>query len=146
MTVHRMDHVGLVVTDLDAGIAYFEALGLEVENDHPQPVEGEWVDRINGIEQVRVDIVMLRTPDGHGRLELTRFRNPAAVAPVPASPNALGLRSVMFAVDDVDAAVERLRPHGGELLGEVVQYEDLYRLCYISGPGGSIVALAEELG
>lgn len=111
------------------------------------PIEGDWVDRVNGIEDIQVDIVMMRTPDGHGKLELTRFRNPklVEVEPANAPPNALGLRSVMFTVDSVDDAVATLRGHGAELMGEVVQYENLYRLCYIRGPAGIIVALAEEL-
>lgn len=140
-----MDHVSVVVEDLPAAVAYFEALGMTVEGR--TPVEGDWVDRVVGIEGVRVDVVMLRTPDGHGRLEVTRFRSPAATTgePFPAPPTALGLRSVMFAVDDVDASVERLRPHGGELVGEVSRFEDAYRLCYVRGPGGIIVALAEPL-
>ena len=110
-------------------------------------VEGPWVDRINRLEGVQVDIVMMRTPDGHGRLELTKFHNPQLVAiePAIAPPNAPGLRSVMFAVESLDDAIARLRAHGGELIGEVAQYEDIYRLCYMRGPAGIIVALAEEL-
>ncbi len=110
-------------------------------------VEGAWVDRVNGLEGVRVDIVMMLTPDGHGRLELTKFRNPELVEiePLIAPPNALGLRSVMFTVESLDDTVARLREGGAELVGEVVQYEDLYRLCYVRGPAGIIVALAEEL-
>ena len=145
MTIKRLDHVSVVVDDLAAAVAFFTALGMTREGE--APVEGPWVDRVNGLEGVRVDIVMMRTPDGHGRLELTRFRNPPLVAiePAVAPPNALGLRSVMFAVDRVDDAVARLRAHGAELLGEVAQYEDKYRLCYVRGPAGIIVALAEEL-
>jgi catechol 2,3-dioxygenase-like lactoylglutathione lyase family enzyme len=111
------------------------------------PVEGPWVDRVNGLEGVQVDIAMMRTPDGHGRVELTKFRNPALVAAEPAiaPPNTLGLRQIMFAVEDIDGAVARLRAHGAELVGEVVQYEDKYRFCYMRGPAGIIVALAEEL-
>jgi hypothetical protein len=111
------------------------------------PVEGPWVDRVNGLEGVRVDIVMMRTPDGHGRLELTKFRHPPLVEiePAIAPPNTPGLRSVMFAVESLDDAVARLRAKGGELIGEVAQYEDKYRLCYMRGPAGIIVALAEEL-
>jgi catechol 2,3-dioxygenase-like lactoylglutathione lyase family enzyme len=110
-------------------------------------IEGPWVDRINGLEGVQVDIVMMRTPDGHGRLELTRFRNPELVTVHPsiAPPNALGLRSVMFTVESVDETVARLRATGAELIGEVAQYEDQYRLCYVRGPAGIIVSLAEEL-
>ena len=145
MTIKRMDHVSVVVDDLPAAIAFFTTLGMTREGE--APIEGPWVDRINGIENVQVNIVMMRTPDGHGRLELTKFRNPPLVEIKPAivPPNTLGLRSVMFAVDDVDDTVARLRAHGGELIGEVVQYEDKYRLCYLRGPAGIIVALAEEL-
>ncbi|MGA4684020.1 MULTISPECIES: VOC family protein [Micromonospora] len=140
-----MDHVSVVVDDLPAAIAFFTELGMEVEGE--MPVEGQWVDRVNGIDGVRVDIAMMRTPDGHGKLELTRFRAPALVAaePADAPPNTLGLRSVMFAVDDVDDTVARLRAHGGELIGEVADYGDVYRLCYLRGPAGVIVALAEQL-
>jgi catechol 2,3-dioxygenase-like lactoylglutathione lyase family enzyme len=145
MTIKRLDHVSVVVDDLPAAIDFFTALGMTREGE--SPVEGPWVDKVNGIEGVRVDIVMMRTPDGHGRLELTKFRNPklVAVKPAIAPPNALGLRSIMFAVDSVDDAVRRLRARGGELVGEVAQYEDVYRLCYMRGPAGIIVALAEEL-
>ncbi|MFJ1542079.1 VOC family protein [Micromonospora chalcea] len=141
-----MDHVSVVVNDLLAAIAFFTELGMEVEGE--MPVEGPWVDRVNGIDGVRVDIAMMRTPDGHGKLELTRFRSPALVAsePADAPPNTLGLRSVMFAVDDVDDTVARLRAHGGELIGEVADYGDVYRLCYLRGPAGVIVALAAQLG
>ncbi|EWM64756.1 lactoylglutathione lyase [Micromonospora sp. M42] len=145
MTLQRMDHVSVVVDDLPAAIAFFTELGMEVEGE--MPVEGAWVDRVNGMDGVRVDIAMMRTPDGHGKLELTRFRAPALVAAEPsdAPPNTLGLRSVMFAVDDVDDTVARLRAHGGELIGEVADYGDVYRLCYLRGPAGVIVALAEQL-
>jgi len=145
MTIKRLDHVSVVVDDLAPAIAFFTALGMTL--DGKATVEGPWVDRVNGIEGVQVDIVMMRTPDGHGRLELTNFRNPQLVAlePAIAPPNALGLRSVMFTVESVDDTVARLRPHGAELMGEVAQYEDKYRLCYLRGPAGIIVALAEEL-
>ena len=145
MTVKRLDHVVVVVDDLAAAIAFFTTLGMTIEGE--MPIEGPWVDRVNGIENVQVNIVMMRTPDGHGKLELTKFRNPKLVElePAIAPPNALGLRSVMFAVDNVDDTVARLRANGGELIGEVVQYEDKYRLCYICGPAGIIVSLAEEL-
>jgi len=145
MTIKRLDHVSVVVEDLEAAIAFFTALGMTVEGK--APVEGAWVDRINAIEGVRVDIVMMRTPDGHGRLELTKFRNPKLVdiQPAIAPPNTLGLSSVMFAVENIDDAVARLREHGGELIGEVVQHEDKYKLCYMRGPAGIIVSLAEEL-
>jgi catechol 2,3-dioxygenase-like lactoylglutathione lyase family enzyme len=145
MTVRRMDHVGVVVDDLAAAVAFFVELGLEVEGEGPQAVEGRWVDRVVGIDGVRVDIAFVRTPDGHGRLELTKFHAPAAVMADSTAPNTLGLRRLMFAVDDVDDVVARLQAHGGELVGEVAQYEDVYRLCYVRGPDGIIVALAEEL-
>jgi catechol 2,3-dioxygenase-like lactoylglutathione lyase family enzyme len=145
MTIKRLDHISVVVDDLADAIAFFTALGMTVEGK--APVEGPWVDRVNGIEGVQVDIVMMRTPDGHGRLELTKFHNPQLVAiePAIAPPNAPGLRSVMFAVESLDDTVARLRARGSELIGEVVQYEDKYRLCYMRGPAGIIVALAEEL-
>ena len=115
--------------------------------DGRAPVEGPWVDRVNAIDNVQVDIVMMKTPDGHGRLELTKFRNPELVdiEPAVAPPNALGLRSVMFLVESVDNTVAQLRDHGAELIGEVVDYKDIYRLCYMRGPAGIIVSLAEEL-
>lgn len=145
MTIKRLDHVSVVVDNLAGAIAFFTALGMTREGE--MPVEGPEVDRVNGLERVQVDIVMMRTPDGHGRLELTKFRHPPLVesAPALAPPNTLGLRSVMFAVDSVDDMVARLRANGAELVGEVVQYENLYRLCYLRGPAGIIVALAEEL-
>ena len=145
MTIKRLDHVSVVVDDLAAAVAFFTALGMTTEGE--ATVEGQWVDRVNGIDGVRVDIVMMRTPDGHGRLELTKFRHPDVIEvhPAVAPPNAPGLRSVMFAVDSVDATIDRLRPHGAELLGEVAQYEDQYRLCYLRGPAGIIVSLAEKL-
>jgi catechol 2,3-dioxygenase-like lactoylglutathione lyase family enzyme len=145
MTIKRLDHVSVVVDDLAAAITFFTTLGMTVDGE--MPVEGPWVDRVNGIEHVQVDIVMMRTPDGHGRLELTKFRHPKLVEsdPAIAPPNTLGLRSVMFAVENLDDMVARLRATGAELLGEVAQYEDIYRLCYMRGPAGIIVALAEEL-
>ena len=145
MTIRRLDHVSVVVDDLDAAKDFFVALGMELEGE--MPIEGPWVDRVNAIDGVRVEIAMMRTTDGHGKLELTKFYAPAAVSaePEPAPPNTLGLRSVMFAVDDVDDVVARLGKHGAELVGEVAQYENLYRLCYVRGPAGIIVALAEEL-
>ena len=145
MTIKRLDHVSVVVDDLADAIEFFTALGMTVEGQ--APIEGPWVDRINGIEGIRVDIVMMRTPDGHGRLELTKFRNPKLVEiePAVAPPNAPGLRSVMFTVESVDDTVALLRARGAELLGEIVQYEDKYRLCYVRGPAGIIVSLAEEL-
>lgn len=145
MTILRMDHVGIVVDDLAAAIAFFAELGLELEGQ--MPVEGRWVDRIVGLENVRVDIAMMRTPDGHGGVELTKFHTPAAISAEPkvAPGNTLGLRNVMFAVDDIDDLVARLRARGVQLVGEVVEYEDLYRLCYVRGPEGIIVALAQPL-
>ena len=145
MAIKRLDHVSVVVDDLAAAVAFFTTLGMTVEGE--MPVEGPWADRVNGMEGIQVDIVMIQTPDGHGRLELTKFRNPKLVEiePAIAPPNALGLRSIMFAVDSVDDAVARLRAIGTELIGEVAQYEDQYRLCYMRGPAGIIVALAEEL-
>ena len=145
MTIKRLDHVSIVVDDLAAAIAFFSQLGLEREGE--AKVEEEWVDRVNGLENVHADIVMMRTPDGHGRLELTKFRNPKLVEiePAIAPPNTLGLRSVMFTVESVDDTVARLRANGTELVGEVAQYEDKYRLCYMRGPAGIIVSLAEEL-
>jgi catechol 2,3-dioxygenase-like lactoylglutathione lyase family enzyme len=145
MTIKRLDHISVVVDDLAAAITFFTTLGMEREEE--MPVEGPWVDRVNGLERVQVDIVMMRTPEGHGRLELTKFRHPQLVESEPAiaPPNTLGLRSVMFAVDSLDDTVARLRAIGAELVGEVAQYEDMYRLCYMRGPAGIIVALAEEL-
>jgi catechol 2,3-dioxygenase-like lactoylglutathione lyase family enzyme len=146
MAIQRMDHVGVVVDDLEAAIAFFVELGMELEGK--APIEGRWMDRVVGLDGVRVDVAMMRTPDGHGRLELTKFRTPAAVSAEPknAPVNTLGLRRIMFAVDDIDATVAGLRAHGGELVGEVAQYQDSYRLCYVRGPEGIIVALAEHLG
>jgi len=145
MSIKRLDHVSVVVEDLAAAIAFFTELGMSIEGE--APIEGPWVDRVNGIEGVQVDIVMMKTPDGHGQLELTKFRNPKLVQiePAIAPPNALGLRSVMFTVESVDDTVARLRATGAELIGEVAQYENLYRLCYMRGPAGIIVSLAEEL-
>ena len=140
----RMDHVVVVVEDLESAVAFFTELGMEREGG--QRIEGDWVDRVNAIDGVRVDIVMMRTPDGHNKLELTKFHSPTATTTEPnAPPNTLGYRSVMFAVDDVEDTVARLHPHGGELIGEITQYEDMYRLCYLRGPAGIIVALAEAL-
>ncbi len=145
MTIKRLDHVSVVVDDLAAAIAFFTALGMTREGE--AAVEGPWVDRVNGLEGVQVDVVMMRTPDGYGRLELTKFRHPELIEidPAIAPPNAPGLRSVMFTVESVDETLARLRAIGAELIGEVAQYEDLYRLCYVRGPAGIIVALAEEL-
>ncbi|NES30323.1 VOC family protein [Micromonospora terminaliae] len=140
-----MDHVGIVVGDLEAAVAFFTELGMELEGE--AAVEGKWVDRVNGLDGVQVDMAMMRTPDGHSKVELTAFRAPAAVSaePAVAPPNTLGIRNIMFAVDDIDDVVARLRNHGAELVGEVERYEDSYRLCYVRGPEGIIVALAEQL-
>jgi catechol 2,3-dioxygenase-like lactoylglutathione lyase family enzyme len=144
MTIQRMDHVSVVVDDLEAATAFFVELGMELEGE--AAVEGRWVDRVAGLDRVRVDIAMVRTPDGHGRLELTKFHTPAAVGAAPNAPaNTLGIRSVMFAVEGIEDVLARLRAHGAELVGEVAQYEDSYRLCYVRGPEGIIVALAEQL-
>ncbi|HKS30550.1 MAG TPA: VOC family protein [Pyrinomonadaceae bacterium] len=146
MALRRMDNVLIVVDDLEAMKAFFIELGMELEGE--MPVEGRLVDKVVGLENVRCEIAMLRTPDGHGRIELDKFHTPAAVgaesknAPV----NTLGIRRIMFAVDDIDDVLARLRAHGAALIGEVAQYEDKYRLCYIRGPEGIIVALAEQLG
>ena len=144
MAIQRMDHVSVVVEDLEAAIAFFVELGMELEGE--APIEGPEVDRVNGLDGVRVDIAMVRVPDGHGRLELTKFHSPTAVSAGPENaPNTLGLRSIMFAVDDIDATVRGLRARGAELVGEVAQFQDSYRLCYVRGPEGIIVALAEQL-
>jgi catechol 2,3-dioxygenase-like lactoylglutathione lyase family enzyme len=139
-----MDHVSIIVDDLPAAIAFFTTLGMELEGQ--APVEGDWVDRLNGLENVQVEIALMRTPDGHGKVELTSFRNPALV-PVAAiaPPNALGLRQIMVVVEDLDDTVARLNALGAEPVGEVVQYEDRYRLAYLRGPAGIIVALSQEL-
>jgi len=146
MTVLRMDNVGIVVDDLEAAIEFFVELGMELEGK--MPVEGGWVDRVVGLDHVRNDIAMLRTPDGHGRLELMKFHTPTAICPEPenAPANTLGIRRIMFAVDDIEVVLARLQAHGAELVGEVGQYEDKYRLCYLRGPEGIIVALAEQIG
>jgi catechol 2,3-dioxygenase-like lactoylglutathione lyase family enzyme len=145
MTIQRMDHVSVVVDDLEAAKAFFLELGMELEAE--APIEGPWVDRVNALDSVRVEIAMMRTPDGHSRLELTKFLTPTAVSPEPANAlgNTLGLRSIMFAVDDIEDVVARLRTHGADLVGELAEYEDSYRLCYLRGPAGIIVALAEQL-
>jgi catechol 2,3-dioxygenase-like lactoylglutathione lyase family enzyme len=145
MTLQRMDNVLIVVEDLEAATAFFTELGMELEGE--TTVQGPWVDQTVGLDGVRADIAMLRTPDGHGRVELSRFRTPPAVRAEPedAPSNALGLRRIMFAVDDVDDVVDRLRGHGAELVGEIAQYEDLYRLCFVRGPEGIVIGLAEQL-
>lgn len=144
MTIQRMDNVAVVVADLDAAIAFFAALGMELEGR--ARIAGGQVDRVVGLDGVQSEIALMRTPDGHGKLELTRYHAPAAAAAERENPlpNTLGLHRVMFAVDDIDQTVARLRPHGAELLGDVVPYESVVRLCYLRGPAGIIVALAEE--
>jgi catechol 2,3-dioxygenase-like lactoylglutathione lyase family enzyme len=145
MAIRRMDHVSVVVDDLEAAKAFFVELGMELEGE--APIEGPAVDRLNAIDGIRVDIAMMRVPGSSDQVELTRFHTPAAVGgdQAAAPPNALGLRSVMFAVDDLDDTVERLRAHGAELVGSVEQFGNGYRLAYVRGPAGIIVALAEEL-
>jgi catechol 2,3-dioxygenase-like lactoylglutathione lyase family enzyme len=145
MTIQRMDNVLIVVEDLEAVKAFFIDLGLELEGE--TQVEGSSVDRLIGLEDVRATLVVMRTPDGRGRIELDKFHTPSAIrlGPVEAPVNALGIRRVMFAVEGIDALVARLRAHGAELLGEVVQYGDAYRLAYIRGPEGIIVGLSERL-
>jgi catechol 2,3-dioxygenase-like lactoylglutathione lyase family enzyme len=146
MALQRMDNVLIVVDDLEAAKSFFVALGMELEGE--TTVEGPSVDRLVGLENVRSEIAMMRTPDGQGRIELDKFHAPAAVRVEPenAPVNTLGIRRIMFAVDDIEEVLARLRTHGAELLGEVVQYEDTYRLCYIRGPEGILIALAEQLG
>ncbi|MEU6084043.1 VOC family protein [Streptomyces sp. NPDC047108] len=146
MTIQRMDNVLIVVDDLDAVVAFFVELGMELEGK-PYPIEGRWVERVIGIDGVRQDIAMLRSPDGHGRIELARFHAPKAISSQPedAPANTLGMRRIMFAVDDIDDVVARLRTHGAELVGELAQYEDVFRLCYVRGPEGIVVGLAEQL-
>jgi catechol 2,3-dioxygenase-like lactoylglutathione lyase family enzyme len=144
MTVKRMDNVGIVVEDLDTAIAFFTELGLELEGR--ATIEGEWSGRVTGLHDQRVEIAMMRTPDGHSALELSRFLAPPVVADHRNAPvNALGYLRVMFTVEDIDDTLDRLRKRGAELVGEVVQYEDVYRLCYIRGPEGILIGLAEEL-
>jgi catechol 2,3-dioxygenase-like lactoylglutathione lyase family enzyme len=144
MTIQRMDNVGIVVDDLKAAVAFFVELGLELEGE--ATVEGRLVDRVVGLDGVRSDIAMLRTPDGHSRLELSKFHTPPATTAEPNAPvNTLGMGRIMFAVDDINVVLARLQAIGAELVGEVVQYEDSYRLCYLRGPEGIILALAEQL-
>jgi catechol 2,3-dioxygenase-like lactoylglutathione lyase family enzyme len=146
MALKRMDNVGIVVDDLGATIEFFRELGLELEGQ--ATIEGEWAERVTGLHPMHVEIAMMRTPDGHSRLEISRFLTPPAVADHRTAPvNALGYLRVMFAVDDIDETLARLREHGAQLVSdEVVQYEDTYRLCYIRGPEGILIGLAEELG
>jgi catechol 2,3-dioxygenase-like lactoylglutathione lyase family enzyme len=145
MTIQRMDHVGIVVDDLAAATEFFVELGLELQGE--QPVEGRWVDRVVGLDGVRAEIAMLKTPDGHGRVELAKFHTPSTQGGNRHAPaNTPGIRHVAFAVEDIDAVVAGLRARGGELVGELERYEDRYRLCYVRGPEGIIVELAEEIG
>ena len=145
MSLQRMDNVGIVVEDLAATIAFFRELGLELEGQ--ATIEGDWAGRVTGLRDMRVEIAMMRTPDGHSRLELSRFITPPAVADHRNAPvNALGYLRIMFAVDDIDEMLARLRKLGAQLVDEVVQYEDAYRLCYIRGPEGLLIGLAQELG
>jgi catechol 2,3-dioxygenase-like lactoylglutathione lyase family enzyme len=146
MAIQRMDNVLIVVDDLEAAKAFFADLGMELEGEGP--VEGHWVDSVVGLNDVHADIAMMRTPDGHSRVELTKFHTPPAVRAEPenAPTNALGIRRIMFAVDDIDDVVARLRKnHGAELVGEIAQYENVYRLCFLRGPEGIIIGLAEQL-
>ena len=144
MAIKRMDNVGIVVDDLEATIDFFRELGLDLEGR--ATIEGEWAGRVTGLSEQRVEIAMLRTPDGHGRLELSRFLTPPVVADHRTAPvNSLGYLRVMFAVDDVDETLERLRKRGAQLVGELVQYKDTFRLCYIRGPEGLLIGLAQEL-
>ncbi|GAA4603256.1 VOC family protein [Actinoallomurus liliacearum] len=143
-TIQRMDHVSVVVDDLAAATAFFVELGLELEGE--ATVEGRVVDRVNGLEGVRSDIAMMRTPDGHGRLELAKYHTPSGPGGDPRAPaNALGIRHVAFAVEGIDDVLDRLRAHGAELVGELARYEDSYRLCYVRGPEGIIIELAEQI-
>ena len=146
MTIHRMDNVLIVVDDLEAVKSFFIELGLELEGE--TQVEGPSVDRLIGLEGVRATLALMRTPDGHGRIELDKFHTPDAIrfGPVDAPVNALGIRRIMFAVEDLDAVVGRVCAHGAELIGDVVQYEDTYRLAYIRGPEGVMVGLSEQIG
>ena len=145
MTIQRMDNVGIVVDDLEAAVAFFVELGMQLEGT--ADIEGPWADDSVGLDGIRCTIAMLRTPDGHSRLELSSYHNPTVIPASPANPphNTLGMHRVMFAVDDIDDTIARLRPHGAELLGKVAQYDDSYRLCYLRGPAGIILALAEQL-
>jgi catechol 2,3-dioxygenase-like lactoylglutathione lyase family enzyme len=145
MTIQRMDHVGIVVDDLAAATAFFLELGFKLQGEGR--VEGGWVDRVVGLEGVRAEIAMVETPDGHGRLELTKFHAPSGRGDDRHAPaNTPGIRHLAFAVDDIDAVVAGLRARGAELVGEVERYEERYRLCYVRGPEGIIVELAEQIG
>jgi catechol 2,3-dioxygenase-like lactoylglutathione lyase family enzyme len=145
MTIRRMEHVGIVVDDLDAATAFFAELGFERQGQGS--VEGDWVGRIVGLEDVRSDFAIMETPDGHGRLELIRFRSPPAIGDrQPAPANTRGIRHIAFVVDDIDDVVARLRVHGAELVGQIERYGDTLRLCYVRGPEGIIVELADRMG
>ena len=144
MTLVRLDNIAIVVADLDAAIAFFAELGMEFEAR--QWIEGPWADQTVGLEGVRSEIAMMRMPDGQGRVELTQYHAPDVVRAEPAPANTLGLHRIMFAVHDIDDTIERLRGHGATVIGEVAQYEDMFRLCYLRGPAGIIVALAEQIG
>jgi catechol 2,3-dioxygenase-like lactoylglutathione lyase family enzyme len=146
MTIERMDNVLIVVEDLAAAQAFFAELGMELEGQ--TTVEGDWADRVVGLKGVRADIVMMRTPDGHGRVELSKFHTPPAVRaePAVAPSNTLGIRRIMFTVDDVAETVARLRRHGGDLVGEIADYQNIYRLCFLRGPEGIVIGLAQKLG
>ena len=145
MTIQRMDNVLIVVDDLDAVKGFFAELGMELEGE--TTIEGPWVDSTVGLTDVRADIVMLRTPDGHGRVELTRFQRPPAIRAQPehAPANTLGIRRIMFTVDDIEDVLARLCRRGAELVGEIAQYKDIYRVCFVRGPEGIVIGLAEEL-
>ena len=146
MTLQRMDNVLIVVDDLEAAKAFFVELGMELEGE--TQLEGPWVDSVVGLKNVRADIAMMRTPDGHGQVELSKFHTPAAVrfGPEVVPSNTLGMRRIMFSVDDLDATLAQLRPLGASLVDEVAQYEDKYRLCYVRGPEGILIGLAEQIG
>ncbi|TCC61256.1 VOC family protein [Kribbella pittospori] len=145
MTIQRMDNVGIVVDDLDAAIAFFAELGLELEGK--AQVEGSWADQCVGLDGVRCDIAMMRTPDGHSRLELSLYLSPVVIAATPQNPphNTVGMHRVMFSVDNIEDVVARLRPHGAEVLREIAQYEDIVRLCYVRGPAGILIGLSQQL-
>ncbi len=145
VSLRRMDNVGIVVESLEAAISFFAELGLELEGR--ATIEGDWAERVTGLTHMRVEIAMMRTPDGHSRLELSRFLRPPAVADHRNAPvNALGYLRIMFTVEDIDDTLARLRPYGAVLVGDVAQYEDEYRLCYIRGPEGILIGLAEQVG
>jgi catechol 2,3-dioxygenase-like lactoylglutathione lyase family enzyme len=145
VALQRMDNVGIVVESLDAAIGFFAELGLELEGR--ATIEGDWAERVTGLRNMRVEMAMMRTPDGHSRLEISRFLTPSTVADHRNAPvNALGYLRIMFAVEDIDDTLARLGSHGAELVGELVQYEDKYRLCYVRGPEGILIGLAEQIG